>query len=132
MREVYSTVKHACAIAAHHLIMGSRLFSCRPQMEELRVGRAAVEVQVRDLTVARSSAEADAAAASGRAAGLEAACQAHMTRVTALSAQMAELQQSQARIQAPYFARLLPLNQATRRHRKGHMTPLPAVYSILS
>ena len=72
------------------------------QVQELRAGRAAIEEQVRDLTVAHSSAEADAAAARGRAAGLEAACQAHVARVTALSAKMAKLQQAQARLWFTY------------------------------
>ena len=69
------------------------------QVQELQQGRSTVAAQIRDLTAARASAEAEAATARGQAAGLQAACQTHVARLEALSAQLSELQQAQAQVQ---------------------------------
>jgi hypothetical protein len=63
---------------------------------------------------------ADAAAARGRAAGLEAACQAHVARVTTLSAKLAELQQAQARPIS--LVHMLHVNNAGRNGAPGGLT----------
>ena len=68
------------------------------QVHELRTGRTTIAAQIRDLTAARASAEAEAAAARGQATGLQAACRAHVVRLEALSAQLSELQQAQAQV----------------------------------
>ena len=73
------------------------------QVLELQTGRSTIAAQMRDITAARASAEADAAAARGQAAGLQAACQTHVVRLEALSAQLSQLQQAQAQVRLVVF-----------------------------
>jgi len=68
------------------------------QVQELQTGRTTIAAQMCDLTAAHASAEAEAAAARGQAAGLQAACQAHVIRLEALSAQLSQLQQAHAQV----------------------------------
>lgn len=57
-------------------------------MVELQLAREGVEAEVKGLSLARHTAESEGAAARGRAAGLEAACEAQASQIEMLTAHL--------------------------------------------
>ena len=74
-----------------------RIPCCRLQVLGLQRARDGVEAEMKGLVLARHTAESTGAAARGRVAGLEAACEAHAFQIEMLTAHLTAARHSKVR-----------------------------------